>query len=792
MVPIVKRWRPSNWASLKPFGVGEPHPNNYAEIWKALRENRDQLGYAWRILREGCCDGCSLGTTGMKDWTMPGVHLCNVRLRLLRLNTMPPFDAARVCEVAPLGRASSAELREMGRLPVPLLRRRGEPGFSPLSWERAIELVAARIRGSSPERLAFYLTSRGLANETYYAVQKAVRALGTNSIDSAARICHSPSTIGLKETLGVAATTCSYQDWLRTDLIVFIGSNVANNQPVAVKYLHYAKRAGTKVAVVNTYREPGMARYWVPSVVESALFGTRLADRFFLIDTGGDVAFLNGALKHMIERGLVDREFIDRHTAGFEAVASELAGESWEGLERACGASRSEMASLGDLLGQARRAVLVWSMGVTQHVSGEDAVRAIVNLGLSRGFVGREGCGLMPVRGHSGVQGGAEMGAYATVLPGGSAINPENARKLSQLWGFEVPSTRGLTAPEMIDAAQAGRLDLLFTVGGNFTEVLPDPELVRQALAKVPLRVHMDIMLSSQMLVDPAEEVLLLPATTRYETPGGVTETSTERRVIYSPEVKGPRVPEAREEGQVLCEIAARVRPDRADALRFDGTPAIRRDIARTIPYYQGIEKLARQGDEFQYGGPILCANFEFPTPDGKAHFQKVSPAAPDRPSGSFLLSTRRGKQFNSMVQEPRDALTRAGREAVFMNPEDAAALRLAEGDPVMLGSEDGRLRARVHLSPVKRGNLQVHWPEAQVLLSADAGHRGKRSGIPDYNAVVRVERLAAARDRGTAGRVSKPENGHPLPPQRPGEPRGPRPPAPPGDGGPQPPGAAG
>ncbi len=783
MARIVKRWRPSIWASWKPFGIGEPHPSGYAEIWRAFRENRGRRGYAWRILKEGCCDGCSLGTTGLRDWTMPGVHLCNVRLRLLRLNTMTPFDPAILSDLAPLQGRSSAELLEMGRLPAPLLRRKGERGFKPISWDDALDLAAGRIRASSPERLAFYLTSRGLANEEYYAMQKAVRAMGTNSIDSAARVCHSPSTFGLKETVGVAATTCSYQDWLRTDLIVFFGSNVANNQPVAMKYLHYARRAGTTVAAVNTYREPGMARYWVPSIVESALFGTRVTDRFFLVDTGGDVAFLNGALKHMIERGLVDRDFIDHHTAGFAELEKTLAAQGWGELERASGSTRAEMAALGDMLGAARRAVLVWSMGVTQHAFGEDNVRAIVNLGLSRGFVGREGCGLMPVRGHSGVQGGAEMGAYSTVLPGGSPINAANARTLSRIWGFEVPATRGLTAPEMIDAAHAGRLDLLFTVGGNFLEVLPDPGRVRDAIGSVPLRVHMDIILSSQMLVEPADAVLLLPATTRYETVGGVTETSTERRVIFSPEIPGPRVPLARDEWRVFTDLASRVRPDLSGHLHFDGTPAIRADIAATIPYYDGIQRLARAGDQFQYGGPMLCAGWKFPTADGKAHFNPVPIPKRERPAGTLVVSTRRGKQFNSMVHEEEDALTGAARDAVLMSIADAERLGLAEGDPVVLESDQGALNGRVHLAPVKPGNLQVHWPEGQVLIPGDAAHRGKQSGIPDYNAVVRVRPLSDWRRREPSPEkeAEGAPGAPPLPRREPGDERRP-PPRPPQD----------
>src|SRR5439155_23179862 len=148
----------------------------------------------------------------------------------------------------------------------------------------------------------------------------------------AARVCHSPSTFGLKGALGVAATTCSYSDWIGTDLIVFVGSNVANNQPVAMKYLYHAKKAGTKVVSVNSYREPGMDRYWVPSNVESAVFGTKVTDRFFGVNVGGDIGFLNGVLKHMVERDWVDRSFIAEHTTGFEELRAALAEQSWDDL----------------------------------------------------------------------------------------------------------------------------------------------------------------------------------------------------------------------------------------------------------------------------------------------------------------------------------------------------------------------------------------------------------------------------------------------------------------------------
>jgi molybdopterin-dependent oxidoreductase alpha subunit len=740
---IKKGIEPRLWASWKPFGIGEEHPNNFAEISRAMVENRDQAGYAWRILSQGVCDGCALGVAGLHDWTMDGVHLCNIRLRLLRLNTMPALKTDLLRDVTPLKRLSSAELRDLGRLPYPMVRQAGEPGFRRVGWDQALDLIAERITRTSPERTGYYLTSRGTPNETYYAAQKAVRAMGGNNIDNAARICHAPSSVALKSTLGVGATTCSYGDWIGTDLLVFVGANPANNQPVTTKYMYYAKRAGTRMVLVNTYREPGMERYWIPSVPESAVFGTKLADDTFLINTGGDAAFLNGALKHILERDLIDHKFVAKHTTGLDEARATVAALPWSRLEEQAGVPEATMRAFGQMVGEARTAVFVWSMGATQHTFGEDNVRAIVNLGLTRGFIGRDRCGLMPIRGHSGVQGGAEMGAYATALPGGVPVTPATAASLSEQWGFPVSERPGLTAPEMIDAAHAGELDVLFSTGGNFLEALPDPPYVDAALARVPLRVHQDIVLSSQMLVEPAETVVLLPATTRYEVPGGVTQTSTERRIMFSPEIEGRRIGEARPEWDVYLDLARRVRPDRAAALTFAGTQELREEIARVVPLYEGIQSLRKTGDQVQYGGPHLCAGWTFQTPDGKAHFTPVPLPAMEIPDGMFAVATRRGKQFNTMVHAKRDAITGAVRDAVLMHPDDAQELGLRDGEAVVLRSDTGTFRGRVCLAPVKRRNLQVHWPEGNVLI--DHGHRSPASDVPDYNAFVRVERAATA-----------------------------------------------
>ena len=257
-----------------------------------------------------------------------------------------------------------------------------------------------------------------------------------------------------------------------------------------------------------------MERYWMPSNAESALFGTQIADRFFHVTPGGDIGFLNGALKHLIERGgsIALRRRAHRRLRGApraldgyelgraRAARPARAARDVEAFA-GCSARRSAACSSG-----------AWASPST--AAARTACRAIVNLGLARGFVGREKCGLMPIRGHSGVQGGAEMGAYATAFPGGLADRRrENADRARRARGASTcRRSAGSTRAEMIDAAARGELDLLVRVGGNFVDVLPEPDAVEAALARIPLRVHMDIVLDARCSSRRPTTVVLLPA----------------------------------------------------------------------------------------------------------------------------------------------------------------------------------------------------------------------------------------------------------------------------------------
>ncbi len=728
---------------LLPLGPGRhPRPRPFVEMAQVLWQNRDNLPYAWRILTHGVCDGCSLGPRGLRDDVIDGIHLCMTRLKLLRLNTMGPIPENRLHDLAPLRALRNQDLHPLGRLPFPIIHRAGSDRLHRLSWDEALGIIGDALRGMPGERIGFYATSRGIVNETYYAFQKVARLMGSNHVDLCSRLCHAASVVGLKDTLGVPAPTCSLKDMIGSDLVIVMGSHLANNQPVTMKYLTQAKRQGTRILVVNPMREPGLERYWVPSDWRSAVFGTRIMDDFFQVAVGGDIAFMHGVLKHLIERGWWDRDFVARRTSGFDEVRVLVQGLSWEALERAAGLSRADMLRFAEAYGRARTAVFVYSMGLTQHRFGVDNVKALVNLALARGMLGREKCGILPIRGHSGVQGGGECGVDPDKYPGGFEVAKEaDRRRFEELWGHPLPAAKGLRTLQMLEAAHRGEIGCLYSLGGNLLETMPDRAYMSEALSRVPLRVHQDIVLNSAALLEgPA--VILLPAETRYETAGGGTTTSTERRIRFSPEIEGPRIAEARPEWRIPVEVAKAARPDLAECFPWRSPADVRAEMARAMPLYGGIERLEREGQSIQWGGERLFADGFTRMPEGRARFSAVSVPRLEIPAGKFHLTTRRGKQFNSMSHGERDFLMgSSGRHDVLIAREDAATVGVGEGGAIRLRSEVGEWVGVARLAPMKHRHLQAYWPETNVLIPR---RFDPDSGEPDYNVMVSAEPAGA------------------------------------------------
>lgn len=740
----------SLWVSKVPFGLGKVKPQHIRDMGKVVWENKNNLPYATRILTQGVCDGCALGVSGLKDQTLQGIHLCTTRLNVLRLNTMPAIKEVDLFQdIDELRKLPSTELRKLGRIPYPLIREPGDRKFKRISWDDALDRVADKMKKLDPKRYAFYSTSRGITNEVYYTLGKVARFLGTNNIDNASRICHSPSKTALNRSVGVGASTCNYKDWIGTDVLLFWGSVAANNQPVSTKYMYAAKRKGTKIIIINPYHEPAMDEYWVPSIPESALFGTKLADDVYQVNIGGDIAFMHGIIKHWFEMeevnpgSAINHAFIEEHVNGLDQLREKVSSYQWVQLEKSSGLSKERMLELAELLAKSKSAVFVWSMGLTQHRFGTDNISQVANLALLQGFLGKEHSGLMPIRGHSGVQGSGEMGADPFVLPGGG-MDIANRERVEKVWKFEIPKWQGDIVGVSLENAllpddHERNLSLYYLSGGNFLETMPNPEFVERCLENIDVRVHQDIIFNTSTLVDAKEAVIVLPAMTRYEQVGGGTSTSTERMVYFSPEIKGPRIEEARCEWEVYVDLAKRVKPEESEKINFTRAEEIRDEIAVAAPNYDGIQHLKDRGDLFQWGGAWLCEDGICPTPDGKGNLITVEIPELRKPEGHFYVTTRRGKQFNSMIYSEFDPFNAAERDDVLMNAEDALIHDINEGDPIVVYNQFGMHKGNAKFVAIRKGNVELHWPEGNVVLPQ--GVYEEHAGIPEYNTSVIIEK---------------------------------------------------
>jgi predicted molibdopterin-dependent oxidoreductase YjgC len=353
-------------------------------------------------------------------------------------------------------------------------------------------------------------------------------------------------------------------------------------------------------------------------------------------------------------------------------------------------------------------------------------------------MIGKPNSGILPIRGHSGVQGTAECGADADKLPGAVDITAENCERLEGFYKHPIPRRNGMRAAHLLDKSAESGLDLLYLVGGNHLENMPDRKNAQRGLENVKLRVHQDIVLNSSTLLPAKGAVLVLPAETRYEQRTGGTSTSTERRIRFTPEIPGPRIEEARPEWEIPLLIGRKLLPERPDLFGAPDTLTLRREMAEVMPLYKGIEKLEHEGEQVQWGGARLCSD-GFPNmPDGRARFSVIELPRVDVPVGRFMLTSRRGKQFNSITYGDSDPLTGgSSRSSVLLDPRDIEALGLRAGAPVWVTSDHGRMRATLRPGPCRTQHVQAFWPECNVLYPT---RYDPQSGEPDYGTSVRIE----------------------------------------------------
>jgi anaerobic selenocysteine-containing dehydrogenase len=590
-----------------PFGIAIPRkPRYYLSWWKSLWENRKNLPFARKVLKHGLCDGCSLGPAGDRDDVAEGSHLCSLRLKELKYHTADGIPSEELGDVRPLQDAAEEELLKLGRIPTALTRVRDENGMKAISWDEALDDIAERFKKSEPGRTAWFAGARSLTNEGAFAFRQVSRGLGSPNLDSSVRFGYGAAVGGIADVFGVAAPTSSFKDLLGSDLIVLWGVDPSETHPVLLKYLALAKEQGSRVAVVNPRREERLVKYWVPSLWESAAFGTRLMDDYYGVRKGGDIAFMNGVMKTLQDRNGFDVDFLNQHATGQDEAARKLRESGWKDLENGSGVPQAAMERFAGIYSTAKSAMFVFGTGLTRQRRALEAVRSLASLAAVRGMVGKKRCGLLPL-GQSGEQGAVDLGL--------------------------VPGEGGMTAPQMIKTAQEGKLDLLFTMSGNLFDAPVDRRVVTAGLRRIGTRIHIGTFLDSSMVLPPSDVLYILPSFIREETPGGCTATSGERRVRFAPEVPGQRIREARPEWQIPIQIAQRIDLSNEDKFPWADAKAVRAAIERAVPNYKGIAGLQEEGRWIQWGGERLYEKGAFEAmPGGKCRIlvQDPPPVEPE------------------------------------------------------------------------------------------------------------------------------------------------------------------
>jgi molybdopterin-dependent oxidoreductase alpha subunit len=707
-------------------------------VFRKSREAGGVVSMYRRLRSRNACKTCALGMGGQAGGLVNEAghfpEVCKKSVQAQAGDMMPPIaeDVLRRTPIAELETLTSAECERLGRLAFPILAEPGATHFRRIGWDEALDRAAAALRATPPAEAFFYSSGRS-SNEAAFLLQLVARAWGTANIHNCSFYCHNASSVALGEVYGSGTASVGLDDLREADLVLVAGANPASNHPRLITQLVAVRRRGGHVIVVNPLRELGLVRFRVPSDWQSMLFGSTVSDLYLQPHVGSDVALLKSLLKGVVERGAVDRAFVDAHTAGFAEVERDLAATPWDTLLAACGVPRAEVDRAVELLSAARRGVFCWAMGLTHHAHGVDNVLALANLALARGWLGRRGAGLLPIRGHSNVQGVGSCGVSPT-------LKAAFAARLEETYGIGRAPAPGLDTYASIEAAAAGHIRAGVLLGGNLFASNPDRAWSAAAMRRIGLTLSITTKLNEGHVHGRGQTAIVVPVLARDEEAQPTTQESMFNFVRLSdggtPAVAG----EMRSEVDVIAALAERILPaGRFDWSRLRSHRALREEIARVVPGYAPIAAMDRTRREFTVEGRTF-AEPRFPTADGRAHF-RVTPLPAFAPAaGEFGLMTIRSEgQFNTVVYEEEDAyrgVTR--RDVVFMAPEDVAAQGLAADDRVVVSTETGALEVSVAPAPIRAGNLAMFYPEANVLVPRRIDGRSRTPAFKSVAARVR------------------------------------------------------
>lgn len=625
-----------------------------------------------------------------------------------------PVNEGKVC---PKGNFGYEFINREDRLTTPLIKENGE--FREASWDEALDLVANKLKEVSdddPNKVGFYACARS-PNENIYITQKLARvACGTQNVDHCARICHGPTVAGLATTFGSGAMTNGFDSIKEADYIFCIGSNNMEAHPLFGRKLIQAQKNGAKLVVLDPRYTPT----------------AKIADEYVQFKTGTDVALMNGMIKVIIDNDLQDDEFIKNRTKGFDELKETVQKYDLETVSEITHIAPEIIEELAIEYAKADKAAIVYSLGITEHSHGADNVMSTANLAMLTGNIGREGTGVNPLRGQNNVQGACDMGALPSDYVGYRKVaDQETTDWFNEYYGTNLPAKPGLTLVEMMNAAHAGDLKVLYIHGED--PVLSDADIkhTKEALANLDMLIVQEL-----FMTDTAQCAdVVLPAAGWGEQEG--TFTNGERRVQCLHKAQEP--PEgAMLDWKIMEEIAVRMGVPR-EKFHYESAEEIFEEIRECAPIFAGMNRERLDTPEALHWPcpsvddpcqPLMHKD-KFAHPDGLGIFQALEHRGPvevpDEEYPLLLTTTRVLFHYHAAMTRRCKTLDNEVKTGfIEINTENAKELGILNNEIVKASSRRGEIEIPARVTDdIKKGivNIPMHFTEcaANMLTNSDS-----------------------------------------------------------------------
>ena len=755
----VPRYKPYNgaaggWGALRSVVQAWVGSDNALKNIRALLKTNQNGGFD--------CPGCAWGDSpehGMVKFCENGAKAVNWEATKRRVD--PAFFARH--SVSALLDQSDYWLEYQGRLTEPMVYDPSSDRYKPIAWDDAFATIARHLKAlESPDQAEFYTSGRA-SNEAAYLYQLFVRAYGTNNFPDCSNMCHEASGVALGQSVGVGKGTVTFDDFEHADALFVWGQNPGTNHPRMLEPLREAVKRGAQVVCINPLKERGLERFQHPQhPIEMLTNGDRPTNTaYFRPALGGDMAMMRGMAKFLLQwerdaqanggEPVFDHAFIAEHTATVDDYLAVVDATSWEQIESQSGLPLADIEQAARMYVRAKKVIMCWAMGITQHRHSVATIQEIANLMLLRGNLGQPGAGLCPVRGHSNVQGDRTMGINER--PPVALLD-----SLERRFGFPVPRHNGHNTVEAIHAMLEGRAKVFIGLGGNFAQATPDTDRTAQAMRNCDLTVHISTKLNRSHLIH-GKEALILPCFGRTdidqqgEGPQAVTVEDSFSMVHASNGQLKPLSRQMRSEPAIVAGIAAATvgnRPVDWNWLIADYA-RIRDLIADTIPGFDQFNERLKHPGGFYLGNN--AAQRVWKTASGKANFK--ANRLPDdllhegvRASGKLpdliMQSMRSHDQYNTTIYglDDRYRGVRGQRNVLFANEADIIRLGFNPGDKADIVSlwGDGLERRVTGFTllafDIPAGQAAAYYPEVNPLVPLESVGDGSHTPTSKFVAI--------------------------------------------------------